>query len=93
MENEWLQRLDGYNKFGKFVVNSVSLRKHKAMTTEQIELLFKSALEEKAIYNELTGISEDKIYNWRKGRGAQPSIGDMLNVLYQLKKISITENS
>jgi hypothetical protein len=63
------------------------------MTTEQIELLFKVALEEKAIYNELTGISEDKIYNWRKGRGAKPTIGDMLNVLHQLKKISITSNS
>jgi hypothetical protein len=63
------------------------------MTTEQIELLFKAALEEKAIYNELTGISEDKIYNWRKGRGAKPSIGDMLNVLYQLKKITVAINS
>lgn len=63
------------------------------MTTEQIELLFKAALEEKAIYNELTGISEDKIYNWRKGRGAKPTIGDMLNVLYQLKKIMIKKAS
>lgn len=63
------------------------------MTTEQIELLFKAAIEEKAIYNELTGISEDKIYNWRKGRGAKPSVGDMLNVLYQLKKITVTPNS
>lgn len=63
------------------------------MTTEQIELLFKAAIEEKAIYNELTGISEDKIYNWRKGRGAKPSVGDMLNVLHQLKKIIVTPNS
>ena len=63
------------------------------MTTEQIELAFKATLEEKAIYNELTGISEDKIYNWRKGRGAKPTIGDMLNVLYQLKKITVAINS
>lgn len=63
------------------------------MTTEQIELQFKAAIEEKAIYNELTGISEDKIYNWRKGRGAKPSVGDMLNVLHQLKKITVTPNS
>jgi hypothetical protein len=63
------------------------------MTTAQIESLFYSILEEKAIYNELTGISEDKIYNWRKGRGAKPTIGDMLNVLYQLKKVTITANS
>jgi hypothetical protein len=59
------------------------------MTTQQIELLFSTTIEEKAIYNSLTGISEDKIYNWRKGRGAKPSMGDMLNVLYQLKKIEI----
>lgn len=63
------------------------------MTTEQIESLFNSAIEEKAIYKDLTGISEDKIYNWRKGRGAKPSIGDMLNVLYQLNKISVSVNS
>ena len=66
------------------------------MTTEQIQALFNAAIEEKAIYNELQGISEDKIYNWRKGRGAKPSIGDMLNVLHQLKKIEVnliqTEN-
>lgn len=59
------------------------------MTPAQIESLFYAILEEKAIYNELTGISEDKIYNWRKGRGAKPTIGDMLNVLYQLKKVVI----
>jgi hypothetical protein len=62
------------------------------MTTEQIEALFNAAIEEKAIYNGLQGISEDKIYNWRKGRGAKPSMGDMLDVLYQLKKVSVTEN-
>ena len=60
------------------------------MTTEQIQALFNAANEEKAIYNELQGISEDKIYNWRKGRGAKPSIGDMLHVLYQVRKIKIS---
>lgn len=63
------------------------------MTNTEIETLFNQVIEEKAIYNELTGISEDKIYNWRKGRGAKPTIGDMLNVLHQLKKITITQNS
>jgi hypothetical protein len=62
------------------------------MTTEQIEVLFHSVIEEKAIYKKLNDISEDKIYNWRKGRGAKPTIGDMLNVLYQLNKISIFLN-
>lgn len=59
------------------------------MTNTEIETLFNQVIEEKAIYNELTGISEDKIYNWRKGRGAKPTIGDMLNVLYQLKRIRL----
>ncbi|MDR6844530.1 hypothetical protein [Flavobacterium granuli] len=59
------------------------------MTTEEIEVLFHSVIEEKAIYKNLIGISEDKIYNWRKGRGAKPSVGDMLGVLYQLNKISV----
>ncbi len=59
------------------------------MTTDQIKSLFFASIEEKAVYNKLEGISEDKIYNWRKGRGNKPTIGDMLNVLYQLKLIKI----
>ena len=59
------------------------------MTPKQIEDLFFQTIEEKAIYKKLEGISEDKIYNWRKGRGKKPSAGEMLEVLYQLKKISI----
>jgi len=59
------------------------------MTTDQIKSLFAAAIEEKAVYNKLEGISEDKIYNWRKGRGNEPTIGDMLNVLYQLKLVKI----
>jgi hypothetical protein len=35
------------------------------MTTEQIEALFNTAVEEKAIYNELKRISERQ-YNWRR---------------------------
>lgn len=62
------------------------------MTTEEIEVLFHSVIEEKAIYKNLIGISEDKIYNWRKGRGSKPSVGDMLNVLHQLNKISLIVN-
>lgn len=59
------------------------------MTTSQIEELFLIAIQEKAIYNKLEGITEDKIYNWRKERGVKPTTGDMLNVLYQLNKITI----
>lgn len=62
------------------------------MTTEHIEELFYSVIEEKAIYNKLKDISEDKIYNWRKGRGAKPTNGDMLNVLFQLNRITIAKS-
>jgi hypothetical protein len=61
------------------------------MTNTQIEKLFFETIEETAIYNKLEGISEDKIYNWRKGRGRKPTIGEMLDVLYQMNKIVINE--
>ena len=59
------------------------------MTTGQIKNVFLEAIQEKAIYNKLEGITENQIYNWRRNR-TTPSIGDMLGVLYQLNKISIS---
>jgi hypothetical protein len=59
------------------------------MTNLQIEKLFFETIEETAIYNKLEGISEDKIYNWRKGRGRKPTTGEMLDVLYQLDRIEV----
>jgi hypothetical protein len=85
--------LDGRNKFGNRFVNPYIYGKQNAMTLQQIEVLFYETIEQKAVYNQLTGISEDKIYNWRKKRGAKPHTGDMLNVLYQLNKITINEPS
>lgn len=61
------------------------------MTPEQLETLFFEVIQEKAIYNKLEGVTENQIYNWRKQR-TTPSIGDMLGVLYQLKKISVTSS-
>lgn len=66
------------------------------MTTEQIEKLFHETINNKeaygkALYNQLKGVTENQLYNWRKKR-TKPSIGDMLNVLYQLKKISVIQN-
>jgi hypothetical protein len=68
------------------------------MTTTQIETLFWETLNKKesygsAIENKLQGISEDKLYNWRKARGPKPTIGDMLNMLYQLKLIKVEKIS
>ena len=63
------------------------------MTTEQIEILFYETINKKeaygkALYNLLDGVTENQIYNWRKQR-TKPTIGDMLNVLYQLKLIKV----
>lgn len=62
------------------------------MTETQIKEAFTTAIQEKAIYHQLKGISEDKIYNWRNGRGRKPSTGEMLEVLYQLNLVKITAN-
>lgn len=85
-----MQRLVNRNKFGNIFIIPYIYGKHKAMTPKEIEKLFYETIEQKAIYNQLVGISEDKIYNWRKKRGAKPHLGEMLNVLYQLRKITIS---
>jgi hypothetical protein len=59
------------------------------MTPEQINDLFLEAIQEKAVYNKLEGISRNLIYNWNNKRGTAPTTGDKLNVLYQLNKIEI----
>ena len=61
------------------------------MTPTQIEVLFKDVIQEKAIYNQLKGITRNTVFNWLNNRSV-PSIGDMINVLYQLNKITISIN-
>ena len=65
------------------------------MTITQIQELFFRSIQEKAIYNKLEGISRNTVFNWLNNRST-PTIGDMLNVLHQLKKIEVnliqTEN-
>lgn len=55
----------------------------------QIEQVFNGLISKRGISEKLEGISKDDIYNWRKGRGRQPHIGDMLNVLYQVGVIKV----
>ena len=62
------------------------------MTPEQIKILFEEAIQEKAVYNKLEGISRNLIYNWNNNRGAKPTVGDMINVLYQLNLIEIIDS-
>lgn len=49
----------------------------------EIKEAFFKAIQEKAIYKKLQGISDDKIYNWLNDR-QKPTVGDMINVLHQL---------
>jgi hypothetical protein len=60
------------------------------MTTKQIEAMFLKAINETAVYNRTQTITENQVYNWRKGR-KKPSLGDMLSLLYQLNLIEINE--
>lgn len=60
------------------------------MTALELEAKFYEVIAQKAIYNRLEGISKDVIYNWKNHRGAKPSFGEMLHVLYQLHLITIS---
>lgn len=61
------------------------------MTNQEITGLFYYVIQEKAIYNKLEGISRNTVFNWLNERST-PTVGDMLNVLYQLGKINIVLN-
>jgi hypothetical protein len=61
------------------------------MEKSRLEKLFLEAISEMAVYKKLEGISEDQIYNWRKGRKKYTQ-GEILDVLSQLGIISITIN-
>lgn len=56
----------------------------------EIEKLFFTVIEEKAIYNKLQGITRNTVFNWLNKRTI-PTLGDMVNVLYQLKLIEINK--
>lgn len=63
------------------------------MDEKLIDEKFWKVIEEKGIYNKLSGITENQIYNWRHHRGIKPpSIGDKLGVLFQLNLIVVNES-
>ena len=62
------------------------------MTPLQIEEAFHIELNKRGIQSLLPGITEDQVYNWRKGRKT-PTFGEMLHVLYLLNKITINESN
>ncbi|WP_339836422.1 hypothetical protein [uncultured Flavobacterium sp.] len=61
------------------------------MTQNEITELFYKAIQEKAVYNKLENISRNQVYNWNEKR-TTPSLGNMLEVLFQLKLINVSSN-
>jgi hypothetical protein len=61
------------------------------MTQAEIKALFTSALNQRGLVGKVPGITKDMIYHWRKGI-TEPTIGDMLGVLYELQLISVQDN-
>lgn len=60
------------------------------MTKAEIEFLFNQALHQRGLLTKL-GVSRNIIYNWREKRTI-PTLGEMLEVLFELKIINVTEN-
>ena len=58
------------------------------MTEAEIQSLFNEALKQRALTLKVPGITRHQIYNWRDGRTVA-KLGDMLNVLYHLKLITV----
>jgi ribosomal protein S8 len=61
------------------------------MTQNEITELFYKAIQEKAVYNKIENISRNQVYNWNEKRTI-PSLGNMLEVLFQLKLINVSLN-
>ncbi len=59
------------------------------MNQLEIDLAFWEAIQTRGVSQKLSNISEDKVYNWRKKRGPKPTLGDMLEVLFELNIILI----
>jgi len=62
------------------------------MTEGKIKEMFKEVVQDRGVYVKLK-VSRDVVYNWKHGRGAAPTIGQMLEALYRLDKIKITVNN
>ena len=58
------------------------------MTESEIKELFTDTLKTRALYNKVEGFTENIVYNWKAGR-TEPTLGDMLSILYQLNLIKI----
>lgn len=62
------------------------------MTEDNIKELFDKNIQQRAVYTKI-GVSKDVVYNWKHGRGAEPTLGQMLETLYRLNLIKIDVNN
>jgi len=62
------------------------------MTEGKIKEMFSEIVQDRGVYSKI-GVSRDVVYNWKHGRGAAPTLGQMLETLYRLDKIKIDVNN
>ncbi len=60
------------------------------MTENEIKEMFFEAIQERGIYKNIN-VTRAVVYNWKNNRGSEPSIGQMLDVLYRIGLIKITK--
>lgn len=58
------------------------------MKESEIKEKFNEILNERGIYSKIN-VSRDVVYNWKKGRGPEPTLGQMLEALYRLEMITV----
>lgn len=58
------------------------------MSEKEIQRVFFEAIQERGVYKKIK-VSRDVVYNWKHGRGAAPTLGQMLEALYYLRKIEV----
>lgn len=62
------------------------------MSEKEITEMFLEVIQERGVYAKIN-VSRDVVYNWKHGRGAAPTLGQMLEALYRLNKLKIHVNN
>lgn len=62
------------------------------MSPEEITEVFKAEIKHRGVASKVPTISKHVLFNWRQGR-SEPTIGQMIEVLYYLGKIKISKKN
>lgn len=62
------------------------------MTNKEIKEVFTAEIKKRSALSSLPNVTKHQLYNWRHGI-TEPALGDMLEVLRTLGKITITRNT